>query len=149
MIFMSIAGVNAKSFSSLEEMMTAKEFNQAGLNNLSEEELKQLNSWLLTRNKFPELNSKSSSNGANLTDKSSISDMPKVTVVSRIIGEFSGWDGKTIFKLENGQTWQQTEDKLFYVKEVNPAITIKPKSFGTWVLKLDDFGHSVRVKRIK
>src|SRR6202044_232769 len=30
-------------------------------------------------------------------------------IESSISGEFHGWDGETIFKLDNGQIWQQAE----------------------------------------
>lgn len=69
---------------------------------------------------------------------------------SAIVGEFKGWQGRNIFKLENGQIWKQAESSSFYIpKRNNPDITIKPKSMNTWMLYVDGFGRGVRVKRIK
>lgn len=71
-------------------------------------------------------------------------------IKSTIIGEFNGWKGKNIFKLANGQIWKQSEKTTFYIpKRSNPAITIKPKSMGSWQLHVDGFGRGVKVKRIK
>lgn len=67
-----------------------------------------------------------------------------------VIGEFNGWRGKNVFKLENGQVWVQSEKSTFYIpKRPNPNITIKPKSMNTWSLYVDGFGRGVKVKRIK
>ena len=71
-------------------------------------------------------------------------------IKSSVIGEFNGWKGKNIFKLENGQVWAQAEKTTFYIpKRTNAKITIKPKSMGTWMLYVDGFGRGVKVKRIK
>ncbi len=73
------------------------------------------------------------------------------SIKSTIIGEFNGWKGKnTIFKLENGQVWKQSDNSSFYIpKQTNTAVTIKPKSMGSWQLKVDGFGRGAKVKRIK
>ncbi len=74
----------------------------------------------------------------------------RVEIKSSIVGEFNGWKGKNIFKLENGQVWKQAEKTTFYIpKRNNPKITIKPKSMGSWMLYVDGFGRGVKVKRIK
>lgn len=71
-------------------------------------------------------------------------------IQSSIVGEFKGWQGKNIFKLENGQIWKQSERGNFYIPKRNdPKITIKPKSMGSWMLYVDGFGRGVKVKRIK
>jgi hypothetical protein len=67
-----------------------------------------------------------------------------------IIGDFNGWQGKNIFKLENGQVWKQSAKNSFYIpKRKNPKVTLKPKSLGSWMLYVDGYGHGVKVKRIK
>lgn len=69
---------------------------------------------------------------------------------SFIIGEFRGWKGNAVFKLENGQVWKQSGSGSFYIpKRQNPKITIKPKSMGSWMLYVDGFGTGVKVKRVK
>lgn len=71
-------------------------------------------------------------------------------IKSSIVGEVNGWNGKTIITLENGQVWQQI-DKLVtrFTKKTNPAITIEPKVFNSWMLYIDGLNRGIKVKRIK
>lgn len=68
---------------------------------------------------------------------------------SRYVGEFTGWDGKTVFRLENGQVWQQIEQGRMSWKATNPMITIKRGFMGSYVLKVEGVNKTVRVKRIE
>lgn len=70
-------------------------------------------------------------------------------IQSRFVGEFTGWDGKTVFELENGQVWQQAESGRFTYRAVNPMITIKRGFLGSYILTVDDMNTTVRVKRVK
>jgi len=70
-------------------------------------------------------------------------------IQSRYVGEFTGWDGKTIFELENGQVWQQVGSGRMTYKATNPMITIKRAFMGSYLLKVEGRNKSVRVKRIK
>lgn len=71
-------------------------------------------------------------------------------IQSTIVGEFNGWQGKNVFKLENGQIWKQAERTSFYIRKRNdPKVTLKPKSMGSWIMYVDGFGRGVRVKRVK
>lgn len=69
-------------------------------------------------------------------------------VLSRIQGRFDGWDGKTVFKLENGQVWRQAEPALFYVKPVDSPAVLIERVYGGWRLYYTDGGW-VKVVRIK
>lgn len=69
-------------------------------------------------------------------------------VLSRILGKYSGWDGTTLFKLENGQIWRQSEPAVFYTKPVDSPAVLIEKVYGGWRL-YDQNGGWVRVVRIK
>ena len=74
----------------------------------------------------------------------------KSDIQSRIVGKFSGWDGQTIFKLENGMIWIQADKDKFYLREVeNPAVTISSGMFGSWHLSVDGHDSKCKVKRIQ
>jgi hypothetical protein len=76
--------------------------------------------------------------------------MDKTTITSRLVGKFTGWDGQTIFKLENGMIWEQADKDKFYIKEVeNPMITIEPGVFSTWRLSVEGYSSECRVERIQ
>jgi hypothetical protein len=69
-------------------------------------------------------------------------------VESSISGEIEGWDGETIFKLDNGQIWQQAVYDYTYFYEYHPDITIYQTSEGCR-MKVEDEDETVVVKRIK
>lgn len=75
-------------------------------------------------------------------------DAPKV-IESRIPGDFKGWRGKTVFRLENGQVWRQTNPDTFVVHVRDPKVTIRRGMFGSYLLKIDGYNSSVKVERIK
>jgi len=147
----------AEGFSSLEEQMTGKEFIGAGLDKLSQDELDTLNSWI-RRHSLATLDAPKAGTVARTTStnedrrglKSEKEDEDRSTITSNIVGKFRGWDGQTIFKLDNGMIWAQADKDKFYTKEVeNPAVIIKPGMFGTWRLHIEGHGSECRVTRIQ
>jgi len=136
----------AQQFSSLEERMTAAEFKAAGLDKLTDEELKALNEFLAgkvvvaTPGAAPQQDNRGFEN--------------RVTggaVVSTIPGEFTGWAGAgTTITLANGQVWQVTDSSTrLNVKLVNPGVTVAPGALGAWFLQVEGYNTRARVRRIK
>ena len=70
------------------------------------------------------------------------------SVESFITGEFKGWEGETIFKLDNGQIWQQARFAYHYAYKFHPKVLIYP-SKGTWQMKVDGVEAALTVKRIR
>lgn len=146
--FVSMA--QAQNFSSLEERMSAAEFKAAGLDKLSAAELAKLNEWLrakgLTGAAFT---------APTVEDRRGLPEHSRndaKTVVAKIPGAFSGWDGSTTFRLDNGQVWQVTEPGAkFKIQAVdNPTVQIKRALIGdVWYLKIDGYGSSVKVRRLQ
>jgi len=134
--------VRAVGFSSLEERMSKSEFQAAGLDKLNPEELKSLNDWLRGH--------PSVTGAANDRMGFPPQEMSRETITSTIEGSFNGWSGKTLFKLQNGQQWEQVENDSFSVKTMqNPTVTIQPGLLGGWLLKVEGYNRSVRVKRVR
>ena len=73
------------------------------------------------------------------------------TVVSRIRGRFNGWGGHTIFTLENGQVWVQSNsgDSLWIPAVQDPEVEIRPASLGGWRLYLRGTNYWLHVHRVK
>ncbi len=69
-------------------------------------------------------------------------------IESRIDGEFEGWDGETIFKLMNGQVWQQDSYSYYYHYSYMPKVIIY-KSGARYKMKVDGTNREIYVKRIK
>lgn len=76
-------------------------------------------------------------------------EAPRSEVIeSTIEGEFEGWDGDTIFQLDNGQIWQQEEYDYMYKYAYRPDVTIYKTSEG-WRMKVEDVSETILVRRIK
>ena len=146
----------ATGFSSLEEQMTGKEFSAAGLDKLSKSELDALNEWI-RKHSLATLDSPGTAVAAGAVeedaeDKGKDKDKKKdpTTVTSKLVGKFSGWDGQTVFKLENGMIWAQADKDKFHTKEIeNPTVIIERSMFGTWTLRIDGYDADCRVKQIQ
>jgi len=149
----------AEGFSSLEEQMTGKEFTAAGLDKLSAEELAALNNWIRARSlatlEAPAAGAATAAVAAEATTGDqrgfkSKGDEDETPITSRIVGRFSGWDGQTVFRLENGMIWVQDDKDTFYIKPIdNPPVTIEPGMFGSWHLSVEGYNSDCRVRRIQ
>lgn len=51
-------------------------------------------------------------------------------IESRIKGRFEGWTGKTLFLLENGQIWQQTDGRVQRAFGSSPRVTLRRRAGG-------------------
>jgi hypothetical protein len=69
-------------------------------------------------------------------------------ITSQIDGEFEGWEGETIFKLTNGQIWQQSSYDYTYHYAYMPEIEIYETKNG-FILKVEDVDDTIEVVRIK
>ncbi|MFA5057094.1 MAG: hypothetical protein WC485_03190 [Opitutaceae bacterium] len=81
-----------------------------------------------------------------------LTEESKTAVIrTRITGRFNGWSGRTIFRLENGQTWVQTngDDRVWLSTLENPEVEIYPAGLGGWKLRLVGTGYWLHVRRVK
>jgi hypothetical protein len=67
-------------------------------------------------------------------------------IESKIVSDFNGWSGDTVFELQNGQIWKQDkyEYKYFYAYRPDALIVNVGSHF---VMNVN--GKSIRVKRLK
>ena len=159
LLFLSVtlSVLAAGGFSSLEEQMTGKEFSAAGLDKLSPQELDVLNDWLRghsvatleTKTVSAEV-ADSADDQPELKSEDKDKDKERTTITSKLVGTFDGWDGQSVFELENGQIWAQSSKSKWHTREVeNPVAVIEPGMFGTWRLHIEGFDKECRVKRIQ
>jgi hypothetical protein len=81
--------------------------------------------------------------------KSQSRQAPSTEVIeSQIDGEFSGWEGETIFKLTNGQIWQQAAYAYTYTYKYRPKVLIFRTS-GGYEMQVEGMNRRIRVARIK
>ncbi len=62
--------------------------------------------------------------------------------------DFEGWDGDTIFKLGNGQIWQQTSYEYTYHYAYRPDVIIYSTS-GGYKMRVEGVDGTIYVKRIR
>jgi hypothetical protein len=129
---------NASAPVSIEELMSASEFRQAGLAKLSPQELAALNRWL----------GKYAMAVASSVQKVDTAPGAPQVIENNIEGEFQGWDGETIFKLDNGQIWQQASYAYTYHYAYRPKVVIF-RSGGTYRMRVDGTTGDIAVKRLK
>src|SRR5262245_33553265 len=115
--------------------MSVTEFKQAGLDKLTPEQLTVLNRWFANtlQKVFTSLDSQSSTGSV---------------IESYIDGDFEGWSGETIFKLDNGQIWQQSSYAYTYHYSYHPKVLIY-KSGSGYKMKIDGVDDAINVKRLK
>ena len=67
---------------------------------------------------------------------------------AEIVGPFSGWSGKTVFTLSNGQVWRQRSGSNYRHTAQGQAVAVKKNFMGLWTLTVLSSGRTVGVYRI-
>lgn len=143
-----------QEFTTLEERMTGKEFNEAGLHKLTPGELEALNRWIRQRS-LAEYVRESADTAADSDATVDRRGLPaertgRDPIESYIVGSFTGWNGEEEFELGNGMVWRQIGSDTFYIPEVeNPEVIIRPGLMGSWQLQVVGHNRRVRVERIR
>ena len=126
----------------IQDMMSSAEFKRAGLQKLTRNELAALNEWLLEY----------TLQIAQLLDNQSpapTTAAPQGQVMeSQIDGDFEGWEGETVFKLTNGQIWQQASYSYRYHYAFMPQVIIYPAGSG-FKMMVDGVDETIYVTRLK
>jgi hypothetical protein len=139
------ATASAESPPDISALMTPDEFNAAGLQRLSPSELEALNRWLLhyTARQASDLRQHSES----VTEE--IRKVEQEGIRTRIVGEFRGWDGNTVFRLENGQVWKQRLPGQWYHRANAPEVELSKNMMGFWMLRVVSADRAVGVTRVE
>ena len=67
---------------------------------------------------------------------------------AEIEGPFSGWGGKTVFTLSNGQVWRQRTGSNYRHTAEGQTVAVKKNFLGLWTLTVLSSGRTVGVYRI-
>jgi hypothetical protein len=118
----------------LANLMAPADFRAAGLDKLSADELAMLDDWV----------------GAFIVRALSARLRAGCTepVESRVDGDFEGWDGNTLFQLENGQVWAQRGTASRYAYRVSPPVLIYETEAGC-AMRVDGMEDEVPVERLR
>ncbi len=67
---------------------------------------------------------------------------------SHIAGEFEGWNGDTVYELEDGSRWQMTSYKYSYRSKYRPKVTIWTNG-GQYMLQVEGMSDMVQVRKVQ
>ena len=141
----------ARDYVDIEQRLTAEQLHDTGLDTLSAEQLKLLNSLLrddvakaVKASKVETLEGNEPGRGS-----SSLIGFNDEPIRSRLKGTVDGWEPGTEFVLENGQTWKVLKGGMKLRKPFeSPEIVVIPGIAGRWFLQVDEDLPKARVYRI-
>ena len=96
LVFFAVPHLHAQDEGGIKQAMSPEEFHKAGLDKLSDDELRNLDRWLRGDRE------KTAKKAAARTSKSKMD-----LIVSRVNGSFGGLGGATVIQLEDGTAWKQ------------------------------------------
>lgn len=152
----------------LENILTARQFRDAGLDGLTPEQITALNGWLTGYLRSQSLAAAAPAAPALMPAPVAAAPAPAAatgtaafgasmlkptvdepgSIHSTIQGRFTGWSGSTLFKLANGQVWQQSGPGDYSTQMQDPEVVIKKLHFG-YLLTLPGHGQTVFVSRVQ
>jgi hypothetical protein len=141
----------------LKAAMEPAQFKATGLDKLSADQLNKLDSWLTNHDgRATDTATASSSPEPVLSAKQGKKDFglpPKKepepdSITTRIAGHFDGWNGHTVFKLQNGQVWKQAGFGNFVYHADNPKVHIWKAWLG-YLMRVEGYNATVAVRRVK
>ncbi len=131
-----------EAFPGVKALMSEEEYRAAGLDKLSAEELEALDQWLLLYT--------ATEAGTIRQTNEEVQEAEAAHVINAsIVGDFNGWTGKTRFRLDNGQLWEQRLPGRVAYNGDERAVEIKKNFFGFYKMKHLASGRSVGVSRIE
>jgi len=128
-----------KDFPGIEKLMTAEEFSRAGLDKLTPEQVRALNAWLVRYTAGEAYVVQTTSHEVQAA-------FPEFRIEARIVPPFTGWTGQTLFRLDNGQVWQQRIKGRYRFSGDDTRVVITRNALGFYNLKLASTGRSVGVE---
>lgn len=66
-----------------------------------------------------------------------------------VLEPFNGWQGKTIFKLDNGQIWKQRGAGKYNYRGDDNRVVITKNAWGFYEMRLQSVDRAAGVKRLK
>ncbi|MDA9836632.1 hypothetical protein N9C20_02715 [Luminiphilus sp.] len=173
------SSIAAPTFESLDKAMTADERIKSGIDSLNAEQREFLNSWLKARYGEPAQVEASEPDtaivrtpatsvtaeaeaqaieteverrvAAKLAATQTGKDSPKgdMPLEARLVGDFKGWTGKTVFRLDNGQIWRQRAPAKYRHRGTDNRVSLSQNWSGGWEMTVLSTGKKVLVKKLR
>lgn len=145
---------------SVRNLMTPEDFTLSGLEKLSDEELAHLSEWVERYRegaikgpppppKKPSQMTESEKVVYEEKKKEEKQEKKDFKLVAKVIPVFTGWSGKTVFRLDNGQTWQQRQPGTLRYSDGDSEVVITRNFFGRYVMTHTATNRSIGVNRLR
>jgi hypothetical protein len=131
-----------KDFPGIAKLMSAEEFARAGLDRLSAEQLRALDDWLVRY-------TAGEAYVVQTTSEQVRAAAPEFRIEARIVPPFAGWDGQTVFRLDNGQVWRQRIKGRYRFDGDDTRVVITRNLLGFYNMTLVGPGRSVGVEPVR
>jgi hypothetical protein len=132
-------------FEGVEKAMTPADYEAAGLQKLDPAERAKLDQFI--RDYVAKSNEKVATEAVDKAVQENKVTAPQV-IQSRIVGPFRGYNGRTVFTLENGQRWAQSQrDEAFFPTIDSPPVLIMKAGFGYRMYIAG--GGAIRVSQVR
>ena len=128
---------------SVLSLMSTQQFTASGLSKLTPSELRALSEWVRAHS----LHVAELARTAALNPDPAPSSNPGM-METRMAGDFTGWDGGTVFEFANGQVWRQTSFGTLHQYLRSPKVTLVATGSG-WRLQVEGVPQSIYVRRLR
>ena len=172
-------GAQASEPGSIEDMMSAEERLKSGVDTLTAEQRQFLSDWLrenYARNPakvvsspptVPDTSPQQAASSeatadtieaeidrrvaARLADNRASEKKPASdsSFEARLTGNFTGWSGKTVFRLDDGQVWRQRSAANYRHRGTDVRVKFKKNWMGGWEMTVVSSGKTVLVSKVK
>ena len=132
----------ADTFPGVEKLMSAEQFEAAGLHKLTPAEREALDRWLVsyTAEEAPEM----------LRSNPEVRAAEEaIRIEANIKQPFNGWTGDTVFYLDDGQIWRQRLKGRYFHRGDDTAVVIEKNLLGYFKMTVVSSDKSVGVTRIR
>jgi hypothetical protein len=141
----------AQDTSRIEQQMTAEQFRNAGLDQLTSEQLANLNAWLnRTLDTETTKATRMAEDRVQHENRGFFNAGSNEPVSGHLQGTFSGFAKGRSYTLDNGQVWQQIDNASLSSAHLDsPQVRIAPGLLGTWYLQIEGYNTRAKVRRVK
>ena len=164
------------AYQPLERAMTDEERVRSGVDSLTSKQRQYLNDWLktrygeaasvdsqervITRTNSPlkpskqtaideEIERRVAEELASRKKQDSEANTNRGPFDAMLIGDFTGWRGKTVFRLDNGQVWRQRSSSQYSHRGDDYRVKFDKNWMGGWEMTVISSGKSVLVSNVK
>lgn len=136
-----------RGYVDIEKRLTAEQLQATGLNLLSAEQLRLLNS--LLNDEQQDIVKAAKADSEKTVLGTWFSDGGKEPISSTLSGDFRGWSTGTIFNLENGQRWRVIEGKYYLGKPLQGLkVLVVPGKISGWYMQVEGQNPRAKVQRV-